>query len=126
MGANGDAGTLTIGSPSIGSPSISFGALHVGDPVRAPRADNLALIRDYPSCVGNLDLREHLKRVDPSEMCTVSTKVYADDLPSGPAVTLRAICEPAQAVCLVPPKAPALVAARTSDYLKACRPPVGR
>jgi len=121
MGANGDAGTLTIGSPSI-----SFGALHAGDPVRASRGDSLALIRDYPSCVGNLDLREHLKRVDPSEMCTVSIKVYADDLPSGPAVTLSAMCEPAQAVCLVSPKAPAPVATRTPDYLKACRPPVGR
>lgn len=39
MGANGDAGSSTIDSPST-----SFGALHAGDPVQAPRGDKLALI----------------------------------------------------------------------------------
>jgi hypothetical protein len=121
MGANGDAGSLDIGSPST-----SFGAFNAADPVQAPRGDNLALIRDYPSCVGNVDLKVHLKQVAPSEIRTVPTKVNVDDLPSGPAVTLGAMFESVQASCLFSPKAPASVATPTLDYLKTGRPLVGR
>jgi hypothetical protein len=121
MGANGDAGSSTIGSPST-----SFGARHAGDPIEAPRGDISVLIRDYPSCVGNVDIRVHLEQVDPSEMCAVPTNANADDLPSGPAVTLTAMCEPAQAFYRFSPKAPVPIAPHLLDPLKACRHLVGR
>ena len=56
MGANVDAGSMTIGSPPD-----SWVARHADDPVRAPWDDNLSLIRDYPSRVGYIELRVHLK-----------------------------------------------------------------
>ena len=93
MGANGDAGTLTIGSPSI-----SFGALHADNPV-APRGDNPALIRDDRSRIGCVDLRVHLTQVGPA----LPTKVNAEDLPFGPSVTVGTICEQPQAISERPP-----------------------
>jgi|GEM_PF-3639279 len=49
-----------------------------------------------------------------------------DSCGARPAVTLRLMCEPAQAVCLFSPKARAPIATRTLDHPKACRPPAGR
>jgi hypothetical protein len=49
-----------------------------------------------------------------------------DSCGARPAVTLRLICEPAQAVCLFSPKAPARIATRTLDHPKARRRPAGR
>jgi hypothetical protein len=119
MGANGDAGRLTIGSPSA-----SFGALHAGTSVQATLSDNLALFRDYPSSVGRVQLGVHREQMDPSSTCTVLTKVDADDLRSGPAVTFSAMCAPAQAFCLSSPQAS--VATGTPAILRARQPAVGR
>ena len=116
MGANGDAGVLIVGD------GRGSGARHADRPVQLPCSDSPALVRDHPSRIGTLDIRVHLTRVDPE----VQTKVNAEDLPSDPAVTLRAMCIPAQAICLLSSKTPAPVATRTLDDLKDGRPPVGR
>ena len=103
--------------------------------------DNLALIRDYPSRIGYV----HLKQVDPA----VLAKVNAEDLPFGPAVKLGAMCEPPQGIPDMPPvldaldalgrplfaiveqdlypcapDVPAPIATRTLQYLNSCRLPV--
>ena len=93
MGANVDAGSMTIGSPPD-----SWVARHADDPVRAPWDDNLSLIRDYPSRVGYIDLRVHLKPVDP----VGAAKVDAEDLPFGPALKIGAMHESPQGIPEVP------------------------
>ena len=93
MGANVDAGDLTIGSPPD-----SWGALHADNPV-APRGDNPALIRDDRSRIGCVDLRVHLTQVGPA----LPTQVNAEDLPFGPSVTVGTICELPQAISERPP-----------------------
>jgi len=105
--------------------------------------DNLALIRDYPSRIGYV----HLKQVDP----VVLAKVNAEDLPFGPAVKLGAMCEPPQGIPDMPPvldaldalgrplfaiveqdlypcapEVPAPIATRTLNYLSTCRLPASR
>jgi hypothetical protein len=94
MGANVDAANLLIGSPPD-----SWGALHADNPARAPRCDNPALIRDDRSRIGCVDLRVHLKQVGPALL----TKVNAEDLPFGPAVTVGTMCEPPQGISAIPP-----------------------
>ncbi len=68
MGANVDAGDLTIGSPPD-----SWGALHADNPV-APRGDNPALIRDDRSRIGCVDLRVHLTQVGPALLTKVNAR----------------------------------------------------
>jgi inosose dehydratase len=105
--------------------------------------DNLALIRDYPSRIGYV----HLKQVDPA----VKARVDAEDLPFGTAVKLGAMCEPPQGIPDMPPVLDALdalgrplfaiveqdlypcepdvplpIATRTLQYLKTCRLPANR
>jgi len=121
MGANGDAGSATIGSPLH-----SWAALHADDPVLATWRDDLWLIFDSRPHIGSVDLQVQVKQVDPSEIGTVLTKVNADGLRNGPTVTFGAMCSPAQALCMFSPMAPAPVAIRTLDYLKTSRPTVGR
>ena len=78
MGANGDAGSATIGSPLH-----SWAALHADDPVLATWRDDLWLIFDSRPHIGSVDLQVQVKQVDPSEIGTVLTKVNADGLRNG-------------------------------------------
>ena len=59
MGANGDAGSATIGSPLH-----SWAALHADDPVLATWRDDLWLIFDSRPHIGSVDLQVHRGQLD--------------------------------------------------------------